>query len=434
MHQLARNIALDPLFAVSADGRPRPVLAQGVSVSTDGLTYRISLRPSLRFHDGKPVTPEMVKHALLTRLSQNLGPAFDDVREIKTGDAEISFVLKRRSRFLVEGLDVPIVEPGTTMAGTGPFYVSSERDDATEMQRNPAYYDGGPSVERLTIQSYRSIRAAWADLLRDRIDMLYEVGVEAFDSLQPSTQVKLFEFQRPYTYLLLLNTRKPYLRDAKVRRQLNAAVDRSAFVQNALRGHGVVADGPVSPLHWAYDRAAPRFAFAPEAIAGLGRLRLECLFADASHERMALVLQSALNAIGVDLEPRLVSGEELFKRAEAGDFDTIFADLANGPTMARANLFWHSGSPLNYGGFSSAEVDSALDTIRHAADDDEYKRGVAAFQRAMVVDPPAIFLAWSQRARAVSRRFDVPAEPGRDILSSLRLWRPAADGRVASRN
>jgi hypothetical protein len=49
---------------------------------------------------------------------------------------------------------------------------------------------------------------------------------------------------------------------------------------------------------------------------------------------------------------------------------------------------------------------------------------VAALQRAIVDDPPAIFLAWSQRARAVSTRFHVPVEPGRDILSTLRLWRP----------
>jgi len=74
-----------------------------------------------------------------------------------------------------------------------------------------------------------------------------------------------------------------------------------------------------------------------------------------------------------------------------------------------------------------ARHDAALDRVRHAANDDEYRAGVAAFQRAMIDDPPAIFLAWSQRARAVSSRFEVPVEPGRDVLGTLRLWRPAAD-------
>src|SRR5262249_42495919 len=56
--------------------------------------------------------------------------------------------------------------------------------------------------------------------------------------------------------------------------------------------------------------------------------------------------------------------------------------------------------------------------------DEQYREGVADVQRAVVHDPPAIFLAWSRRARAVSRRFEVPAEPNTDVLATLRLWRP----------
>jgi ABC-type transport system substrate-binding protein len=119
---------------------------------------------------------------------------------------------------------------------------------------------------------------------------------------------------------------------------------------------------------------------------------------------------------------------------QAGDFDAVLADARNGPNLLRAYQFWHSGGPNNYGHFSSPAVDAALDAIRHAPDDAAYKAGVSAFQRAIVDDPPGIFLAWSERARAVSTRFEVPVEPGRDVLSTLRLWRPAGDRRQASRN
>jgi hypothetical protein len=79
-------------------------------------------------------------------------------------------------------------------------------------------------------------------------------------------------------------------------------------------------------------------------------------------------------------------------------------------------------------------VDTAFDAIRDAPDDKAYKAGVAAFQKAIVNDPPAIFLVWGERARAVSTRFEFPAEPGRDILPTLRLWRPRSDTRSMSRN
>ena len=52
----------------------------------------------------------------------------------------------------------------------------------------------------------------------------------------------------------------------------------------------------------------------------------------------------------------------------------------------------------------------------------------------MVNDPPAIFLAWRERARAVSSRFHVVADPGADVLFTLHEWRPASDARVARGN
>jgi len=138
-----------------------------------------------------------------------------------------------------------------------------------------------------------------------------------------------------------------------------------------------------------------------------------------------------LAAIGIELRLEIVSIDEWYERADAGQFDILLADALMGPTLLRPYQFWHTGSPNNWGHYSSPAVDAALDRVRHAADDNEYRAGVAAFQRAMIDDPPAIFLAWSQRARAVSTRFEVPVEPGRDVLGTLRLWRPAADKRTS---
>jgi hypothetical protein len=89
---------------------------------------------------------------------------------------------------------------------------------------------------------------------------------------------------------------------------------------------------------------------------------------------------------------------------------------------------------LNPGHFGNSTTDAALERAHNAETESDFKKAVAEVQRAFEDDPPAIFLAWNQRARAVSNRFVVPPpEPGRDILSTLRLWRPADAGRT-SRN
>jgi peptide/nickel transport system substrate-binding protein len=45
----------DTLYATDAKGIPRPQMAEGHSVSDDGLTWRFRLREGLFFHDGSPV-------------------------------------------------------------------------------------------------------------------------------------------------------------------------------------------------------------------------------------------------------------------------------------------------------------------------------------------------------------------------------------------
>ncbi|MBV1800073.1 ABC transporter substrate-binding protein [Siccirubricoccus sp. G192] len=45
----------DTLYSIDSRFRPRPQMAEGHTVSDDGLTWRIRLREGLRFHDGEPV-------------------------------------------------------------------------------------------------------------------------------------------------------------------------------------------------------------------------------------------------------------------------------------------------------------------------------------------------------------------------------------------
>jgi ABC-type transport system substrate-binding protein len=182
----------------------------------------------------------------------------------------------------------------------------------------------------------------------------------------------------------------------------------------------------VWPLHWAYDRTVERFRYDPSPIVtGETPIQLKCLISDRSLERLALLLQRQLRAVGVDLVLETSSIDQAMARFQSGDFEAVLADARQGPTIVKPYMFWHSSSPLNWGRYSSPAVDRALDAIRGAANEEMYKAGVADFERAIIDDPPAIFLAWTQRARAVSKRFEVANQPGRDIVRTLSQWRPA---------
>jgi len=436
IQQVVMNLSSEGLLTYGPDGKPQPRLAQGWSLSPDGLTLRLQLTPGVVFHDGSPVTASVVRDILSEQLPFFVGPAEDDIEELKAiSDTELEFQLRRRSAFILEGLDTPILSGSTQPVGTGPFMPTAEgaETDTAAMVANTDYYRGRPTLDRVNVAQYSSVRSAWADLLRQEVDVVYEVGVDAVDLLQPSSEINVFSSPRPYILAAILNVKRPVLKDPAFRRALNAAIDRETLVEDALNSHGTAANSPLWPLHWAYSDALPRFDYAPREMAGSPTFSL--LFTEDSHERVALMLQRQLQAVGVQVTLEAAPLDQALTRARTGDFDAFLVDAAHGPMMVRPYLFWHSKAPRNWGGFASAEVDAAFEAIQRAPDDDAYREGVAAFQRAMVNDPPAIFLAWGERSRAVSARFAVPAEPNRDILpTTLRLWRPVAELTSAGQN
>ena len=138
--------------------------------------------------------------------------------------------------------------------------------------------------------------------------------------------------------------------------------------------------------------------------------------------------------MGVDVSIAEVTPESLSSAFSKPDFEALLIDPASGWSLYRAYRWWHSKGGSNATGFSSPGVDAALGRIRHAVNDDEYRSAVQTFQTAIGDDPPAIFLAWGDRSRAVSKRFEIQVDKGSDIIASLRLLRPAADKASATQN
>ncbi|MCU1383965.1 MAG: hypothetical protein JWL71_2662 [Acidobacteria bacterium] len=441
LRALAQNFVVENLARLSDDGRPQPWLAHDWNLSPDGLSLTMNLVSGVKFHDGSPLSADIVVNALKVTLPSTMGPAFSDVESIAaTTDRQIVIRLHQPSPFLLDALEVPIPKPGATLVGTGSFIVDSPQSP-TQMHANDGYYLGRPSLARIVVTNYPSVRAAWAEMLRGRIDMLYEVGADALDSLEASSQIATFTFVRRYQYAIVLNAQSEALRSKSVRRGLNMAVDRSGLVDEALNKRGIVSNGPVWLHHYAFRSDLPRFAFdttqASQLLRAGGRgakkLQFTCLIRpDAPSERIALVLKKQLQAVGVELVIEEVPSDKLLSRVRGGTYEAALLEVISGPTMLRPYQLWHSKGFLNV---DSPAIDAALDQVRYSTSTESYQQGVGGFQQAMMDDPPAIFLAWMERARAVSKQFDVPpVESGRDILASLRQWKSSARATQASRN
>jgi peptide/nickel transport system substrate-binding protein len=436
VRQLTQFLSGEGLLVPSDDGRSQATLAASWKQSADGLTLSIGLRPNAVFHDGSPVDAQTVVAILQKTLPEWMGPVFDDIDSIHAKSAgEIEIRLHRRSNLVAEGLEAPIRTRDNTI-GTGPYVPVPSND--TELKANDRYYLGRPAIDRLVVTRYPSVRAAWADLLRDRIDMLYDVPSDAIDSLTGTSKVRLLTFTRHYQYVLAFNNGSPLFKDLDVRRAINIGVDRAALVRGALQGHGVPSSDPIWPQHWALSKTNAPVLFDPSGAAAILRttrshVRFTCLVAP-QFDRLAVQLKQQLAELGIDMMLQEVSLDQQETAMAKHAFDAVLTQVISGPSIFRTYFVWYSkgaSATLNIG---NPHFDAALDRVRYAGGDDEYRRAVLALRDAAQQDPPAIFLAWEEGVRGVSTRFTVAVEAGRDPLSTLRLWHPANGQELVNRN
>jgi peptide/nickel transport system substrate-binding protein len=445
--QQANMLALEGLTQVNADGRVVPRIAERWQWEQGGLLLRMFIRPRVQFHDGTPLTAALAAQVLervISRPSNRaLYPSVSDITQVHAeGELELVIRLSQPSAFLLEDLSVPL-QFGD--AGTGPYRVTKRQDSEITLEKFKPYYLGEPSIDRVVLRPFDALRTTWTSLLRGEVNMVTEVPPESLEFIK-SADVQTFSFQHWYQFMLAFNMNDPRFASPALRRALNMAVDRSALIKNSLRGFGTPATSPLWPKYWAIDASVPAYRYDPsdaaslldeagykkgkaEATTGIpnARLRLTCLIPRKFSvlERLALELQRQLYDVGVDVTFELLDPAQYDARIREGKFEAILVDMISGPTLGRPFIFWRSAKNyrgLNVFGYENAEAERLFQTLRTSSSEAAIRSATRRLQQVLLEDPPAVFLAWNERARVVRREFDVVQENGRDPISTLWRW------------
>lgn len=438
---LAEILSAETLIVLDWNGRPTPRLATDWEWDDAGLSLTMKLREDVRFHDGTLLTSEAVAAILRKTISRGRSEGFQYLVGLETpGAATIVFRLSRPDSFLIEAIaDALIRDPDGPQRRTGPFRIVPFPSGLLAL-KNAGYYRGEPGIDRVEVTFYDTQRAVFAAIISGAVDMVPEVNPESVEFLQGASQLGTFASVRPFYIPLVFNLKHPILRNPEVRRALSQAIDREELVRHAMRGRARVAEDPVWPSHWAYNATSKRRGYDPTAAkarleaAGFpvrpsatanrmdSRFRLNCLFynRDFQFERIAMMLQRQLEAIGVDLVLEGVGPSVLAQRAGSGDFDTYVYQLTSGKSFDWLYRFWHSGGGMQSTGYTGA--DATLDQLRLSRRDPDVRMGVAALRQRFYEDVPAAFLAWPETTRAVSSRFDIGDHLDPDIFGNLWRW------------
>jgi len=160
------TLIYDTLLIMDTNNQPKPWLAKQSLVSSDGMSYTLTLRNDVTWHDGKPFTAADVKFAFDYYKKYAVAPrwttAVGTIGEVQVKDDTTVIVSLARPNpsFVLQVLaDLPIIpkhiwesvtEPKTAKhnIGTGPFKVAEYKpNELYRLSAHAEYFAGKPAVD-----------------------------------------------------------------------------------------------------------------------------------------------------------------------------------------------------------------------------------------------------------------------------------------------
>jgi ABC-type transport system substrate-binding protein len=321
-------------------------LAESYTLSDDQLTYTFTLRPSVKFHNGREMTAEDVKYSLdrvTNPATQSPGAGFfgsiEGFEAVASGEATslsgitvvdpqtVAIKLSRPdATFLhVMALNFASIVPkeavdewgadfATHPVGTGAFKLAEwTLGQRLVFERNADYWEPGlPKLDQITFEVGVEPSVALLRFQDGEIDMPGD-GIPPAQFVQvsqdPAYEGLIVEGGQLQTGYVTLNVTQPPFDNVKVRQAVNMAINKDRIVR-VINGRAVPANQPLPPTMPGYAPDYEGYAYDPEAAKAL---LAEAGFPDGfttelfayntdPNPRIAQAIQQDLAAIGITAE------------------------------------------------------------------------------------------------------------------------------------
>lgn len=399
----------------------RPALAEKYEISSDGLTYTVTLKNGLRWSDGKQLTADDIVFTVALAknpLAQSPRRAnWEGVDVEKLDDRIISFRLKKAYAPFLENLtlgilpkhiwekippsQIALAELNTNPMGAGPYKLKSAEHDslgsiiAMKLAANKYFVLGKPHIKTLAMRFYANEDAALKDLQVGNMDAYGAISPKNIGRAGGRTTVQKISLGRIIAVFLNQGAQKSFASN-EIRRALNSAVNKKALVEKILGKYGEVIDGP---LPWPTENET----YDPEAAKNIiSKSKKEIAFTLTTAQtpelvEIAEILKNMWNEVGFKVEVKTFPVSDL-EQSVIGPrrYDAfLYGEEVIGKTPDPF-AFWHS-SQRNYPGYNIAlyansRVDKLLEQVRVEPNKEKRDGLYANIQSEIKKDLPAIFL------------------------------------------
>lgn len=433
------------ILRLDTNGKLVPELAESYEISSDSLTYTVTLKDDLYFHDGEKLTTddiiftiEKVQDPELKSPREN---NWSGVKVEKIDERTISFTLRQTYSPFIQNLtfgilpkhiwktasieEFPFSQLNINPVGSGPYkvdsitYTSGGFPSEYHLKSFDKYNLGKPYITNLIIKSYKNEKDLIDAYKNGNIDSLHSVATKQLPSLQiKNDDVKLSLLPRVFGVFFNQNIATVFV-NKEVRNALNVATDKQEIIDKVMSGYGQVIDGPVPPKVIESSNTPEmtdeeRIEKAKNILTNNGwkqndlglfqkkdkKGTIDLSFSISTGnapelKETAFLLKEQWEKIGAEVEVKIFEIGDLNQNIiRPRKYDSLLFGEIIGKEMD-LYPFWHSSQRntpgLNIALYTNIKVDKILENIRKTTDSELQKTYFDNFNKEIKSDIPAVF-------------------------------------------
>jgi peptide/nickel transport system substrate-binding protein len=373
----------------------QPMLATKWKAGSGGKLWTFTLRPNVKFHNGKPMTADDVvwtmqqladPHNASNALSTFKGVLSPDgVRKVDSHTVEFHLdAANGNFPYLVssDNYNAIIVPKGTdfktwqkTFVGTGPFKLKSyTQNQGATFVANHDYWGGRPNLDSAVFTFYQAQSPQLVALQGGNVDVIVQIVAQGAQAVTKSSTYNLIKLKSSNHRELSMRCDQGPFTDARVRQAVALCLDRPAMVTALLQGLGVLGnDSPFAPSYPSTNTSVPQraqdLAKAKQLLKAAGHNHISTTMFTEQYEEipaLAQVIAQSASKIGVDIKLKVETQSAYYGKATFGDSDWLDGQMSLVDYGDRGvpNVFLEapltSGGPWNAAHFKSAKYDSLV--------------------------------------------------------------------------
>jgi len=434
------------LFKYDGQGNLIPDLVEECSIGEDNVTYNITLKKDVLWHDNELLTVNDVIFTIKTiqdpEYKSPLRSIWQGIQIEKIDEFTIQFKLNNvyvnflhnltisiMPRHLWAGISAsnfPLAQYNLKPIGSGPYKFkefNKNEDGNIESMKfvyNENYYlTEGPFIKKLNIFFYRNQDSLIKAYQKRQIDGLSFLSPQ--NELEVRNSINIHNINLPIYYSVFFNqTKSKPLADRNVRLALSYATNKEEIIEKVLNGKGEQVNSPLLSNWPNYTSEIDIYDFALEHAQNIleengwkdtdedgirqktindedTKLEINLVASDwPEFEQTAEILKEQWGKIGAQVNLEIIESIDIQQEyLRPRNYQALlFGEVLGADPDPFA--FWHSTQKkdpgLNVAFYENKEVDKLLEDARQTIEQEKRTEKYAEFQKILIEDVPAVFL------------------------------------------